>query len=94
VGEDTLQEARKGDENRAEHADPRICFDQIAANPEIGSLFSVALKLREQTEKAQRRGIFGGPSFFVGDEMVWATTAWTTRWNTRYRCASDESKRH
>jgi 2-hydroxychromene-2-carboxylate isomerase len=29
------------------------------------------LKLREQTEEAQRRGIFGGPTFFVGDEMYW-----------------------
>jgi 2-hydroxychromene-2-carboxylate isomerase len=29
------------------------------------------LKLREQTEEAQRRGIFGGPTFFVGDEMFW-----------------------
>lgn len=29
------------------------------------------LRLREQTEEAQRRGIFGGPTFFVGDEMFW-----------------------
>jgi 2-hydroxychromene-2-carboxylate isomerase len=27
--------------------------------------------LREATEEAQRRGVFGTPSFFVGDEMFW-----------------------
>jgi 2-hydroxychromene-2-carboxylate isomerase len=29
------------------------------------------LKLRQQTETAQVRGIFGAPTFFVGDEMFW-----------------------
>ena len=29
------------------------------------------LKLREQTEAARARGIFGAPTFFVGDEMYW-----------------------
>ncbi|PHV06142.1 disulfide bond formation protein DsbA [Janthinobacterium sp. BJB412] len=29
------------------------------------------LALREQTERAQRRGVFGAPTFFVGDEMFW-----------------------
>jgi 2-hydroxychromene-2-carboxylate isomerase len=29
------------------------------------------LALREQTEEAQRRGLFGAPTFFVGDEMFW-----------------------
>jgi 2-hydroxychromene-2-carboxylate isomerase len=29
------------------------------------------LKLRQQTEAAQARGIFGAPTFFVGDEMFW-----------------------
>lgn len=29
------------------------------------------LRLREQTAEARRRGIFGGPTFFVGDEMFW-----------------------
>jgi 2-hydroxychromene-2-carboxylate isomerase len=28
-------------------------------------------KLREQTAEARRRGVFGGPTFFVGDEMFW-----------------------
>ena len=29
------------------------------------------LKLRKQTEAAQAKGIFGAPTFFVGDEMFW-----------------------
>jgi 2-hydroxychromene-2-carboxylate isomerase len=29
------------------------------------------LSLRRQTEAAQARGIFGAPTFFVGDEMFW-----------------------
>lgn len=29
------------------------------------------LRLREQTETAARRGIFGAPTFFAGDEMFW-----------------------
>lgn len=29
------------------------------------------IRLREQTEQALARGIFGAPSFFVGDEMFW-----------------------
>lgn len=28
-------------------------------------------RLREQTDQAQRRGIFGAPTFFVGAEMFW-----------------------
>jgi len=29
------------------------------------------LRLREQTDEAQRRGVFGAPTFFVGAEMFW-----------------------
>jgi 2-hydroxychromene-2-carboxylate isomerase len=29
------------------------------------------LRLREQTEQARARGIFGAPTFFVGTEMFW-----------------------
>lgn len=29
------------------------------------------LRLREQTETAARRGVFGAPTFFVRDEMFW-----------------------
>jgi 2-hydroxychromene-2-carboxylate isomerase len=29
------------------------------------------LRLRQQTERAVEQGIFGAPTFFVGDEMFW-----------------------
>jgi 2-hydroxychromene-2-carboxylate isomerase len=29
------------------------------------------LRLRQQTETAANRGVFGAPTFFVGDEMFW-----------------------
>lgn len=29
------------------------------------------LALRRQTEEAQQRGLFGGPTFFAGDQMFW-----------------------
>jgi 2-hydroxychromene-2-carboxylate isomerase len=29
------------------------------------------LRLREQTDAARRRGVFGAPTFFVGTEMFW-----------------------
>ena len=29
------------------------------------------LRLRNQTELAQLKGIFGAPTFFVGEEMFW-----------------------
>jgi len=28
-------------------------------------------RLRAATEEAQRRGVFGAPTFFVGEEMFW-----------------------
>lgn len=31
----------------------------------------VKLRLREQTEVARQKGIFGAPTFFVGSEMFW-----------------------
>ena len=37
---------------------------QAAAEP-------TKLLLREQTEQARRKGIFGAPTFFVGTEMFW-----------------------
>ena len=45
--------------------------------PDAGALIGAALdpanklRLRARTEEAQARGIFGAPSFFVGDEMFW-----------------------
>lgn len=32
---------------------------------------AIKLALREQSSAAQARGIFGAPTFFVGDEMFW-----------------------
>lgn len=32
---------------------------------------SAKTRLREQTDEARRRGIFGAPTFFVGTEMFW-----------------------
>jgi 2-hydroxychromene-2-carboxylate isomerase len=32
---------------------------------------STKLRLREQTDEARARGIFGAPTFFVGQEMFW-----------------------
>ena len=29
------------------------------------------LRLRERTEEARQRGLFGAPTFFIGDEMFW-----------------------
>jgi 2-hydroxychromene-2-carboxylate isomerase len=31
----------------------------------------VRQRLRERTEEARQRGVFGAPTFFVGDEMFW-----------------------
>jgi 2-hydroxychromene-2-carboxylate isomerase len=42
-------------------------------------------RLKQQTEEAARRGIFGAPSFTIGDELFWgndrleATLAWAKR---------------
>lgn len=45
--------------------------------PDPGQVIAAALtpanklRLRAHTEEAQARGIFGAPSFFVGDELFW-----------------------
>jgi 2-hydroxychromene-2-carboxylate isomerase len=44
------------------------------------------LRLREQTETAARRGVFGAPTFFVGDEMFWG--------NDRLEDALDFAAKH
>jgi 2-hydroxychromene-2-carboxylate isomerase len=45
----------------------------LPAQPIIADAQSEAnkLRLREQTEAAAAKGIFGAPMFFVGDEMFW-----------------------
>ncbi|MFC5458856.1 2-hydroxychromene-2-carboxylate isomerase [Massilia niabensis] len=45
--------------------------------PDAGQVIAAALnpanklRLRANTEEAQARGLFGAPSFFVGDELFW-----------------------
>ncbi len=45
----------------------------LPAAPIVAQALSEAnkLALREQVERARRRGLFGAPTFFVGDEMFW-----------------------
>jgi 2-hydroxychromene-2-carboxylate isomerase len=38
----------------------------------------IKARLREQTDEARARGIFGAPTFFVGGEMSWGTIGWMT----------------
>jgi len=45
-------------------ADPEQVLPHAGSEPN-------KLALRRQTEEARRRGIFGAPMFFVGDEMFW-----------------------
>jgi len=53
----------------------RRALDGLVSDPDttIANAQSAAVKtaLREQTAAARRRGIFGAPSFFVGDELFW-----------------------
>jgi 2-hydroxychromene-2-carboxylate isomerase len=44
--------------------------DADAALAEAGTL-PIKDRLRRQTEEAARRGIFGAPSFLIGDELFW-----------------------
>ncbi len=58
--------------------------DAEAALAEAGTQ-AVKDRLRAQTEEASRRGIFGAPSFLIGDELFWgndrleAALAWAKR---------------
>ncbi len=45
-------------------------------------------RLREQTEEARRRGIFGAPTFFVGTAMFWGND----RLDDALRYASERSQ--
>lgn len=45
-------------------------------------------RLREQTEEAGRRGIFGAPMFFAGDEMFWGND----RLEDALSCARDSAE--
>jgi 2-hydroxychromene-2-carboxylate isomerase len=53
----------------------RSSIEEVGRDPDqvIGQaeLPANKLTLRAQTEEAERRGIFGSPSFFVGEELFW-----------------------
>ncbi|NRR32883.1 2-hydroxychromene-2-carboxylate isomerase [Oxalobacteraceae bacterium] len=44
--------------------DPAVLLVRAAEEPNKS-------RLREQTAQAQQRGVFGAPTFFVGEEMFW-----------------------
>jgi 2-hydroxychromene-2-carboxylate isomerase len=46
-------------------------------------------RLREQTQEARDRGIFGAPTFFVGTEMFWGND----RLDDALLCAAEEKRR-
>jgi 2-hydroxychromene-2-carboxylate isomerase len=48
--------------------DLRLSADDILSDAQAEP---AKIRLREQTEEARRRGIFGAPTFFVGAEMFW-----------------------
>ncbi len=68
-----LNFAKDHDINRPESIAPILTGLGLPAADVIREAQADATKarLREQTDEAQRRGIFGAPTFFVGDEMFW-----------------------
>lgn len=61
------------DINAAENVERALTALSLPVADIIGQAQSEAnkLALRHQTERARALGIFGGPTFFVGDEMFW-----------------------
>lgn len=53
----------------------RRALEGLAADPDAFMAAAqgedIKARLREQTGQARARGIFGAPTFFVGDEMFW-----------------------
>jgi 2-hydroxychromene-2-carboxylate isomerase len=53
----------------------RLALDGLVPDPEQvlrqAQEADNKLRLREQTEEARRRGIFGAPTFFAGSDMFW-----------------------
>ncbi len=62
-----------GDINKAERLTPILTELGLPAAEILqrAQTDSVKARLREQTDEARRRGIFGAPTFFVGTEMFW-----------------------
>ena len=56
-------------------ANTRRALEGLVSDPEAVMLAAQSdankARLREQTAAARARGIFGAPTFFVGDEMFW-----------------------
>ena len=63
-GADISERARAGGHPARAEARSRAVFARIAAA-------DIKERLKEQTELAQESGIFGAPSFIVGDELFW-----------------------
>ena len=61
------------DINKADRLAPILRQLNLPADEILGQAEgdSVKTRLREQTDAARRRGIFGAPTFFVGTEMFW-----------------------
>jgi 2-hydroxychromene-2-carboxylate isomerase len=63
------------DHDIEDHAALRRILDSLGQDGQatIAAAESDGIKqgLRARTEEAQRRGVFGAPTFFVGDEMFW-----------------------
>ncbi|HLJ21363.1 MAG TPA: 2-hydroxychromene-2-carboxylate isomerase [Stellaceae bacterium] len=59
--------------NAPEHLAPILAGLGLSASGALREAEAEPTKtrLREQTEEARRRGIFGAPTFFVGTEMFW-----------------------
>ena len=68
-----LNFAKDQDINQAARIAPILTELGLAPGAILEQAQSGAIKggLREQTETARARGIFGAPTFFVGDEMFW-----------------------
>ncbi|WDE13994.1 2-hydroxychromene-2-carboxylate isomerase [Thalassomonas haliotis] len=69
-------------------ASPRViasCLEASGAHSAVilkkAQLPSAKSRLREQTEQASQRGLFGAPSFFVGEELFWGNDRLTSALN-------------
>ena len=76
------------DRDIAEPAVVSLLLESVGQSPALLTAAQSAAakaKLRTQTERAMTRGIFGAPSFLVGEELFWGNDrlepalAWATR---------------
>jgi 2-hydroxychromene-2-carboxylate isomerase len=68
-----LNFVRDEDINQAEQLTPILTALALPADDIVARAHSESIKssLRQQTEEAQAKGVFGAPTFFVGREMFW-----------------------